>query len=223
MCSFASGLVKGKTILPYLAQLNNEFRIILASGSPRRRELLTQMGLTNFEIILSKFEEDLDKASYTPVMYCAATSFGKLKAVMAVLQAPVDKGLLVISADTIIEIDGKVLEKPIDKQDAIKMLTMLSGKTHAVHTAVSIAYQTKGMQASEVAFQESTKCTFIDLSEDDILAYVSTGEGADKSGSYGIQGIGGQLVDKIDGCYYNVMGLPINALSRKIALLLNKQ
>lgn len=221
--SSAKAKAFGKTILPSLGRLNNEFRIILASGSPRRKELLSQMGLTNFEVVVSKFEEDLDKASFeSPAQYCLATSFGKLQATLDDLVkngVATDKDMLMISADTIIEIEGTILEKPVDERDALNMLTMLSGKTHVVHTAVNMFSQIDACPRYH-KFIESTQCTFIDLSVEDIKSYVGTGEGVDKSGSYGIQGIGGQLVHKINGCYYNVMGLPINSLSMNIAKIL---
>jgi septum formation protein len=215
-----------KTILPYIKQLNAEYRIILASGSPRRRELLSLIGLQH-EVMVSSFAENLEKSRYeSPQEYCRHTAEEKVFDVARTLNG-LEKKTLVIGADTIVAIDGRVLEKPADEREAHYMISSLSGRTHEVHTAVVLFSNfhdpvhalTKSMTKVD-SFVVSSNVTFARLSEADIEAYVATGEGNDKAGSYGIQGLGGQMVQGIEGCYFNVMGLPIQALSARIAKLL---
>lgn len=241
--TFASSLVfpsamsvsvgKSSTVLPILSKLNAHMKVVLASGSPRRKELIALLGLTDVSIQVSTFAEDFDKRLFaSPQDYCLATATKKVEEVAMTFNGQHQK-TLVIGADTIIEIDGKVLEKPIDAADSKRMLSMMRNRDHFVHTAV-IAYcnspscendsenfflsATNEPEMKNIfAFVESTKVTFADLSDSDIDAYVELGEGADKAGSYAIQGTGGQLVRGIDGCYFNVVGLPIHALSARLA------
>lgn len=215
-----------KTLLPYIRQLNAEYRVILASGSPRRRELLSLIGLQH-EVLVSSFAENLDKGSFeSPQEYCRHTAEGKVYDVARSLNG-LDKKTIMIGADTIVAVDGRVLEKPADASDAHRMISSLSGRTHEVHTAVVLFSnfhensQTLAASLSKVdSFVVTSKVTFANLSEADIDAYVATGEGNDKAGSYGIQGLGGQMVEGIQGCYFNVMGLPIQALAARVARLL---
>eukprot|EP00981_Chlorochromonas_danica_P015740 scaffold14367_cov250-Ochromonas_danica.AAC.36 len=133
------GIRHGSTLLPRLNQLNSQFHVILASGSPRRKELLNLMGIQNFNICVSDFAEDLDKTSFpSPAAYCQETSRRKVENVIAEKLQNVSKNTIVIGADTIVVIDGMVLEKPVDDLDAKKMLLMLSGNTHEVHTSVTL-------------------------------------------------------------------------------------
>ncbi len=214
-----------KTLLPYIKQLNAEYRIILASGSPRRRELLSLIGLQH-EVMVSSFAENLDKSRFeSPQEYCRHTAEEKVYDVAKSLHG-LEKKTLIIGADTIVAIDGHVLEKPADANEARRMISSLSGRTHDVHTAVVLFSNfhdpvhalTKSMTKVD-SFVVTSKVTFANLSPADIDAYVATGEGNDKAGSYGIQGLGGQMVEGIHGCYFNVMGLPIQALSARIATL----
>jgi septum formation protein len=198
--------------------------VVLASGSPRRRELMQLMGFKDVLIRVSGFSENLDKAAYPSAAdYCLATAVEKAKDVVLLLtkDAP-SENLVVISADTIVEVDNKVLEKPSDVDEAHKMLAMLSGNYHTVHTGVAIIAPRKDSSSSEHcirSFIQSTRVKFDTLSQQDIDAYIATGEPFDKAGGYGIQGVGGQLVESIEGCYFNVMGLPIHSLSKTLAAM----
>lgn len=222
-------LPMSKTLLPFIKQLNSDYRVVLASGSPRRRELLSLIGV-NHEVLVSSFAENLEKSRFAnPGDYCRATAEEKVKEVVKSLHG-LSKKTIVIGADTIVAIDDKVLEKPLDVADAHRMISTLSGRMHEVHTAVVIFsnfHDTAAQSASQMTMFESFVTTssvkFSDLTEEDISAYVETGEGNDKAGSYGIQGLGGQLVEGIQGCYFNVMGLPINALSNRLAKLLQDE
>ena len=219
-------VVKPATVLPILSRINNNIQVILASGSPRRKELITLLGLSQVTVKVSTFAEDLDKSMFAnPREYCLATASKKVEEVARSLDGHREK-VLVVGADTIIEIDGIVLEKPVDAAQSKMMLSMLRSREHYVHTAV-IAYSNtcsldEAVQPTPVlqnlfSFVESTKVTFADLTDEDIDAYVALGEGLDKAGSYAIQGMGGQFVQSIQGCYYNVVGLPIHKLSSHLS------
>jgi septum formation protein len=215
-----------KTLLPHLSKVQSEFKIVLASGSPRRKELLSVMGLPKFEVVVSNFAENFDISSFsTPEDYCLRTAQKKVEDVCRSMGEQSAK-IIVIGADTIVAIDGHVLEKPKDDSDARRMLSMLSGKQHQVHTAVTIFSnalsdnQGNGPVIHVSSFVETTKVKFTSLTDADIDAYIATGEGNDKAGSYGIQGLGGQMVEGVDGCYFNVMGFPIHALSRTLSSLM---
>ncbi|CBZ50730.1 putative septum formation protein maf [Neospora caninum Liverpool] len=122
----------------------------------------------------------------------------------------------VIGADTVVDLDGQILEKPKDEEDALQMLTRLSGRTHAVHTAVCLYSRQGGAERPVAAFVETTKVTMVAFGHEDIKAYVRTGEPMDKAGSYGIQGIAGQFVSRIEGCFFNVVGLPVTRLAEAL-------
>ena len=183
------------------------------------------MGLTNFAVLKSDFDEDLDKAQFsTAADYCLATAQAKALDVVKTLQ--VTKGLqrpgtVLVGADTIVEINGRVLEKPGNEAEAFDMVKALSGNWHTVHTGVVVFTNKDSIPLSgdvaplvaAASFVTSTRVKFLDLADEDIRAYVATRDGFDKAGGYGIQSIGGQLVERIDGCYFNVMGLPLSALS----------
>ena len=214
------------TLLPILSRLNSDYSIVLASGSPRRRELMQLMGFTDVKVRVSTFSENLDKKSFPSAAdYCLATAVEKGREVSGRMRSEGewrDKTLL-FSADTVVEIDGQVLEKPADKEEALAMLTRLSGAQHTVHTGVAVFTGRTAADGtcSPRTLVESTRVKFGDLSAADIEAYVSTGEPFDKAGGYGIQGLGGQLVEGVFGCYFNVMGLPIRALAQQIAQMLS--
>lgn len=226
-------LVRGlmtTTILPHIGRLNGaDIQVILASGSPRRKELLGLMGITKFEVKVSFFAENLEKAQFSPQEYCRATAIEKGNDVCRVLDL-LPSNTIVIGADTIVSVDGIVLEKPADDADSKRMISALSGRQHEVHTAVvlfSNFHSSSSVEKSTLrplslykSFVVTSGVQFAHLSELDIDAYVASGEGRDKAGSYGIQGLGGQMVESIDGCYFNVMGLPIHALSKSLAELL---
>ncbi len=175
-------------------------RVILASQSPRRRELLSLIGITH-EVQPAHIDE-------TPLERELPTSHSeRLAREKAALIAQRERGALVIGADTVVVVGDTILGKPGDDADAREMLRRLSGRTHRVYTAVAIARDE--MVDSEV---EGVSVTFRDLSAADIDAYVKTGEPADKAGAYGIQGFGSTLIDRIEGDFFAVMGLPLRRL-----------
>lgn len=179
--------------------------IVLASGSPRRRELLSQMGLT-FRVVVSDSDEDVDK-SLSPAEQVSLISRRKAGAVAETVGP--DK--LVIAADTIVALEGEVMGKPHSREEAVQMLRSLSGKTHEVYTGFTL--RQSGRVVTEV---ECTAVTFRTLTSPEIEAYVDTGEPMDKAGAYGIQGLGSLLVSGIRGDYFNVMGLPVCRLGQAL-------
>jgi septum formation protein len=177
--------------------------IILASASPRRKELLEKIGLV-FKTDPSQYPEDLN-SKLNPQDLVLSISEGKARAVAA--KYP---DAIIIAADTIGVVGNRVIGKPHTSAEAFKMLRMLSGKSHQVITALTVLDSNNNMKVSQTI---QTRVYFKELSDDEINAYVKTGEPLDKAGAYAIQGIGSILVEKINGDYYNVMGLPLNALA----------
>ncbi len=180
-----------------------EKKIILASASPRRRELMQQMGL-EFEVITSDCDENIGICSPDEMV----RELSKRKAVAVAKK--LDYPSIVIGADTIVSESNRILGKPNDSEDAVNTLLSLSGKTHSVFTGMTVTDKVKTI--TEVV---ETKITFSELTRAEAEAYVATKEPMDKAGSYGIQGIGGVFIERIDGDYYSTVGLPICAL-RKI-------
>ena len=180
--------------------------LILASASPRRRSLLEGLGL-EFRVIPPDFDEE-GVSGQAPDDLVAALARGKALAV-----AKNNPGALVIGADTVVVLGGEILGKPKDAADAASMLKRLSGNTHTVKTGVCIA---RGRDALQLSAVESTEVTFGMLSEELIQRYVATGEPLDKAGAYGIQEIGATLVCRVNGCYFNVVGLPLFRLARML-------
>jgi len=172
--------------------------IYLASQSPRRRELLTQIGI-EYELILNDIDEtplaDESAHDYVERLAIAKARAGQL---LAIDNKPV------LGADTIVVVDKKLLGKPRNKQDAMAMLLSLSNRTHQVMTAIALVQGDDVL--SEVVM---TQVTFRAINEQEALNYWLSGEPKDKAGGYGIQGLGGQFVEKIDGCYFSVVGLPL--------------
>nr|CAD7572727.1 unnamed protein product [Timema californicum] len=165
-----------------------------------------------FEVCVSQYEEDLDPRKYKcPGDFVVATAYNKVKEVLERLKKNASLPDLIIGADTIVAIDGTILGKPENKEKAINMLERLSGRPHTVYTGVVL-----NMGSSTIKFYESTQVYFDKLDPDVIKAYVDTGEPLDKAGGYGIQGIGGSLIEKIEGDYFNVMGLPLHRLCKQI-------
>lgn len=181
-------------------------RIILASQSPRRRELLERMGISPFDVIPAKGEERADP-NLTPEQLVEELS--RQKAAEITVGNP---DALIIAADTVVAVDGTVLGKPHDRDDAVRMLQALSGREHTVYSGLTVCWQGRS-----VTQHEATAVRFRPLTQDDIDHYVSTGEPMDKAGSYGIQGYGCTLVEGISGDYYNVVGLPVCRLGRILA------
>ena len=179
-------------------------RVILASQSPRRRELLALVGIAH-EVRPADIDE-----SYLPHEQPPPHT-ERLAREKAATLAALHPDAVVIGADTIVVIDGGLLGKPADEAEARRMLAVLSGRTHTVHTAVAVARAHR-----LVSGIESVEVTFRPLSTEQIAAYVATGEPMDKAGAYGIQGYGATLVERIHGDYFAVMGL---ALGRLVELL----
>jgi septum formation protein len=185
--------------------------LILASASPRRRELLTQAAL-NFTVDSADLNEDRlpDEAA---AAYVQRLAVEKAQAIWRLHQAEdtPDDPLLILGADTAVVSEGNVLGKPTDTADARRMLQLLSGRTHAVLTGLAVV--TRRGASSDV---EITQVTFNVLKDAEIAGYIATGEPLDKAGAYAIQGYAARWIPRIEGCYFNVVGLPI---ARTIALL----
>jgi septum formation protein len=179
-------------------------RVILASASPRRRELLTLVGIAH-DVRPADIDESLLPGE-TPVGHSERLARAKAHTI-----AEREPHAVVIAADTIVVLDGDILGKPRDRADAAKMLRRLGGRTHEVYTAIAVA-----RDAATVSAVERVAVTFRGLSEDEIIQYVDTGEPMDKAGAYGIQGFGATIVDRVEGDYLSVMGL---GLRRLVALL----
>lgn len=179
-------------------------RVILASQSPRRRELLTLVGITH-EVQPADIDETY-LAGEKPAPHAERLARGKCAVI-----AEREPDALVIGSDTIVVVDGEVLGKPKDEGDAAHMLRRLSGRTHIVVTAVAVAW--RGQTKSAV---EEVNVTFHSLSDDDIAAYIATREPMDKAGAYGIQGFGATIVERVDGDYFAVMGLPLQLVIREL-------
>lgn len=178
--------------------------IILASGSPRRSELMKQVGF-DFKVSTCNTDESYDEGM-TPSEIVMELSLRKADAVFD-KEMP-EKNTVVVAADTIVAIDNEILGKPKDRNDAIRMLSELSGKKHQVYTGVTLYYYVAGRVFIE-NFADCADVYFRELSQDTIISYVDSWEPMDKAGAYGIQGLGAILVDKIDGDYYTIVGLPI--------------
>ncbi|OQR79709.1 N-acetylserotonin O-methyltransferase protein-like [Tropilaelaps mercedesae] len=196
---------------PYIDRLNR-LAIVLASGSPRRRELLEQIGL-KFTVIPSTFEENLDKDAFTePQEYARKNSELKVKQVSEITNAD-----LIIGCDTIVTKGGLIFEKPRSREVAKNMLSALSGSSSEVHSGVSLMVRGAGGNLELVSsFTETTFVEFSTLSDDVIDAYIATGEYLDKAGGYGIQGIAAAFVFGLRGDFFNVVGFPINHFCREI-------
>ena len=182
-----------------------DMNLILASASPRRRELLTQVGVS-FEIEVSDVDEVLDD-TLSPEQQVQSLAMQKAQAV-----ASQRKDGLVLGADTVVVDAGSLLGKPHSTEEAAEMLRNLSGKWHQVMTAVAL------VDANDIENKwtsvEITNVKFRNLTEEDIAAYMATGESMDKAGAYGIQGYGALLVERIEGCYNNVVGLPLQLVAK---------
>ena len=179
-------------------------KIILASGSPRRRELMALAGF-DFKVVKTDCDETLPEG-ISPSG--AVLMLSGIKADAA--RAACGDGII-LAADTVVAVDGGILGKPEDEADAARMLRRLSGKTHTVYTGVCIL-----AGENRISFAEATDVTFFELTDEEIAAYVATGEPMDKAGAYGIQGRGCTLVSGICGDYFNVVGLPVAEVCRRL-------
>lgn len=179
-------------------------KIVLASGSPRRQELLQRIGITDFTIRVPQVEEWYPD-DLSPAEIVSYISREKSQAV------PSDADEIVITADTMVFLDDKRLGKPTDTEDALRMLTALAGRHHTVCTGVTVRQGARIMTRSA-----STDVYFRPATEEELRAYIQGGEPMDKAGAYGVQGQGALLVERIDGDFFNVMGLPVLLLSRML-------
>jgi septum formation protein len=173
--------------------------LVLASASPRRRELLTQAGYA-FEVRPAHIPED-PRPGEDPAAYVMRLAREKAEAAYRELA---DASATVLGADTTVTLDGLILGKPSDAADAARMLRLLSGRTHRVITGVALVTAERTEVAAEV-----TAVRFLALSDEEIAEYVATGEPMDKAGAYGIQGQAARWIPRVEGCYFNVVGLPI--------------
>lgn len=177
--------------------------IILASASPRRTEILNRLGL-DFQVIPSEVSEVIPEKSTAPQELVTKLALHKASDVARKLEQG-----LVIGADTLVVLGDTIFGKPSGPEEAVKMLSILNGKIHSVYTGIAMVQVPSGQ--TEVGYSE-TKVKFRTLPKEEIQSYVATGEPLDKAGAYGIQGKGGVLVEGIEGCFFNVMGLPLSKL-----------
>ena len=184
----------------------DQLHLILASGSPRRMELLASAGYV-FDVLISDAEETAPEG-------VEPAEVAKRNALAKAMALPEDKESLIIGADTIVVLDGHIFGKPANEEEATETLRQLSGRTHQVITGVALVNDN-----AFYSFAETTQVTFKQLSDQAIAAYVATGDCMDKAGAYGIQSGGGVLVERIQGDYDNVVGLPVARLSRMLEKL----
>ena len=193
--------------------------LVLASASPRRRELLTQAGYS-FEVRPAHIPED-PREGEDPTAYVTRLAREKAEAVFRELISSGKSGaansLVVLGADTTVTLDDHILGKPEDAGDAARMLRMLSGRSHQVITGVAVVTEDKAEIAAEV-----TQVRFLELTDAQIAAYVATGEPMDKAGAYAIQGLAARWIPRVEGCYFNVVGLPLALVSTMLANFLQE-
>jgi len=180
-------------------------KLVLASSSPRRAEVLADAGFT-FEVVAARVDESRRTGEQAEA-YVRRLAEAKARAVAGGVSPPA----IVIAADTVVVMDGEVLGKPASAEDAGRMLRSLSGRTHQVLTGLAVLKIPGGAAWVEI---ETTQVTFAPLAEAEIEAYVTSGEPLDKAGAYAIQGRGGRFVARVEGCYFNVVGLPLARLYR---------
>lgn len=192
-------------------------RVVLASASPRRLELLRSLDF-DVQVMPSNYDEP-DHPHLAPRDLAILHARHKCEDVGRRLNSTADPAMepfLIVAADTVVDVDGSAYNKPIDHADATRMLRELSGRTHVVHTALALAVPER---AALVEHCESTAVTFFRLEQDEIDAYVASNEPMDKAGAYGIQGHGATLVERIDGDFYTVMGFPLAHFIRSLRRL----
>lgn len=180
--------------------------LILASGSPRRRELMELIGLC-YSLRPSEADEHIEICPPAELVMRLA----RRKAASVKKKA---RGGCVIGADTVVYLDGQIIGKPENDADASRILHLLSGRTHTVYTGVCLLTDER-----EILFYDTTDVTFACLSDAEIADYIASGEPRDKAGAYGVQGIGAVLVERVEGCYFNVIGLPVPKVYRALSSL----
>jgi len=188
-------------------------KIYLASASPRRKELLRQVGIS-FKVVPSDVEEKITKEQPNEVV--EELSYQKAIDVCGRLAAEGKTDFVVIGADTVVSAWGKILGKPADKADAARMLKELQGGSHQVYTGVTIAWNYRDMPPMYATFSECTDVTMYSMTDEEIRAYVDSGEPMDKAGAYAIQGLCAAYIQGICGDYNNVVGLPVGRLCQEL-------
>jgi septum formation protein len=183
-------------------------KYVLASGSERRQELLHRI-VDEFDIIVSDFDESKVLFKDNIDNYVINLAKGKSLSVKESLR----EDSIIIAGDTIVVLENKILGKPSNENDAYNMLKLLSGKTHRVYSGIVVINMYNKKIEQESLY---TEVKFSNLSDEEIKAYIKTGEPFDKAGAYGIQGYGGVFIESINGCYYNVVGLPLNLLNKML-------
>lgn len=199
----------------------SDYRLVLASKSPRRSEIFEKVGL-EFEVCPSDKEEIIE--STVPDKVCVELSRQKALDVASKINSyhnrhediTTRQNLLVIGADTIVAIDGEILGKPADEGEAFSMLKRLSGQTHTVYTGVTFVFMSKDGRAGEYSFFDSTEVTFYEIDDEDIEKYINTGSPLDKAGAYGAQDMAAKFVRKINGSFDNVVGFPISRMFNEL-------
>lgn len=196
-------------------------KLILASGSPRRKEIMTKLGY-EYEIIKAKKDEVT--ANTVPSKIVEELSYNKA---VEVKDEIIDKYLndypiIILAADTLVSVDDKVLGKPNDRDDAFNMISLIKNRSHQVYTGVSILCIDKNKNISEITFSEKTDVIVKDMTDKEILEYIATGECDDKAGAYAIQGIFGRYIEGFVGDYDNVVGLPGKLVDKRIKEILNE-
>ena len=216
-------------ILQYINALNasTKWRVVLASKSPRRQEILRNLGI-EYDVVASTFEENISKEGVKGHEYAIFTAREKAKEVYyrttrEEQEQKKKSNLIVISADTVVESFGNILEKPRDIQDARAMMEKHSNNSHKVHTGVCIAYNTNEKTTPELKhFSETTVVNFAEIERKEVDAFLATNEWTDKAGGYGIQGYASSFVKGIEGDYFNVVGFPVHAFSRELKIILDE-
>lgn len=186
-----------------------DYKIILASGSPRRKELLEQMG-ASFEIKVSQKEEVI--TSTNPKEVVKELSMMKAQDIAETVDGPA----VIIGADTVVAHEGKILGKPKDKADAVRMVSGLAGDEHHVYTGVCLLIKEEDGTVRDITFAEGTKVSVYGMTEKEIEDYVDSGEPMDKAGAYAIQGLFAPFIKEISGDYYNIVGLPIAGIYQRL-------
>ena len=189
----------------------DSLKYILASGSPRRRELMSLIR-EDFTVEIPGVDESVPDNMETEDIaeYLSGIKAG------AVFDGHDNEAVVVTGSDTVVIYGDRVLGKPRSRQDAYDMLKTLSGRTHEVRTGVTVIYRTESGEEGRLSFTDHAKVEFYELTDQEIEEYISTGEPLDKAGAYGIQGRGALLVRKIDGDYYSVVGFPVGRLNREL-------
>ena len=189
----------------------SSLKYILASGSPRRRELMSLIR-EDFTVEIPGVDESVP---YNVETEDIAEYLSGIKA-GAVFDGHDNEAVVVTGSDTVVIYGDRVLGKPRSRQDAYDMLKTLSGRTHEVRTGVTVIYRTESGEEGRLSFTDHAKVEFYELTDQELEEYISTGEPLDKAGAYGIQGRGALLVRKIDGDYYSVVGFPVGRLNREL-------